>query len=287
MPIVKKLISNKANTMVVKKSATCLFWTLSFGEDIGNLIQGRDMIKLKLFLHNFITNKIQIKLQYSASYHEKLSSWDRKKVMHGGITKTKRVRLRKGSLNIWTIFTKYGDRTRCKCNYCGKDYGCTTKNGTKSLWNHVNFQCTKYMSFSSYLSVTSNLFFHELCSIETNLTSLAKSADSVLSEMTSSMKSKFDKYWEKIEDVNKLLIIALVLDPRYKLDYVKFCFGDMFDDKKTKEMTCDIRELLIQLYECYKGVENILSSEQTSSFISLANVYVEKARISLPFRYLL
>ncbi|KAL5789537.1 hypothetical protein ACOSQ2_004425 [Xanthoceras sorbifolium] len=85
--------------------------------------------------------------------------------------------------------------------------------------------------------------------------------------MTSSMKSKFDKYWGKIEDVNKLLIIALVLDPRYKLNYVKFCFGDMFDDKKTKEMTCDIRLLLIQLYECYKGVENI-------------------SRISLPFRCL-
>ncbi|KAL5820816.1 hypothetical protein ACOSQ3_022698 [Xanthoceras sorbifolium] len=75
--------------------------------------------------------------------------------------------------------------------------------------------------------------------------------------MISSMKSNFDKYWGKIEDVNKLLIIALALDPRYKLDYVKFCFGDMFDDKKTKEMTSNIRELLIQLYDCYKGVDNI------------------------------
>ncbi|KAL5856917.1 hypothetical protein ACOSQ3_004375 [Xanthoceras sorbifolium] len=55
-------------------------------------------------------------------------------------------RLGKGSSNILTIFTKYGDRTIYKCNYCGKDYSCTTKNGTKSLWNHVNFQCTKYMS---------------------------------------------------------------------------------------------------------------------------------------------
>ncbi|KAL5789538.1 hypothetical protein ACOSQ2_004426 [Xanthoceras sorbifolium] len=54
-------------------------------------------------------------------------------------------RLGKGSSNIWTIFTKYGDHTICKCNYCGKDYSCTTKNGTKSLWNHVNFQCTKYV----------------------------------------------------------------------------------------------------------------------------------------------
>ncbi|KAL5743686.1 hypothetical protein ACOSP7_026545 [Xanthoceras sorbifolium] len=146
---------------------------------------------------------------------------------------------------------------------------------------HVFYDIT--VKFSSSLSVTSNLFFHELCSIETELTSLAKSDDSVLFEMNSSMKSKFDKYWGKIEDINKLLIIALILDPRYKLDYVKFCFGDMFDDKKTKEMTCDIREHLIQLYECYKGVENILSSYQTSSSISLANVDVEKTNENLNF----
>ncbi|KAL5827668.1 hypothetical protein ACOSQ3_019510 [Xanthoceras sorbifolium] len=189
-------------------------------------------------------------------------------VMHGDNTNTKRRRS-----SVWTRFTKYGNCTRCKCNYCGKHYGCTTKNGIKSLWNH----------FSSSLSITSNLFFHELCSIETELTSLAKSDDSVLSEISSSMKSKFDKYWGKIKNVNKLLIIALVLDPRYKLDCVKFCFGDMFDDKKTKEMTCDIRELLIQLYEYYKGVDNISNSDQTSSSISLANVDVGKANENFNF----
>ncbi|KAL5818777.1 hypothetical protein ACOSQ4_022619 [Xanthoceras sorbifolium] len=111
-----------------------------------------------------------------------------------------------------------------------------------------------------------------------------QSGDSVLSEMISSMKSNFDKYWGKIEDVNKLLIIALVLDPRYKLDYVKFCFGDMFDDKKTKEMTSNIRELLIQLYDCYKGVDNISSSDHTSSSISLTNVDVEKTNENANFR---
>ncbi|KAL5773321.1 hypothetical protein ACOSQ2_013245 [Xanthoceras sorbifolium] len=144
--------------------------------------------------------------------------------MHGDITKTKRGRLGKGSSDVWTKFTKYGDRTRCN-------------------------------------------------------------NDSVLSEMSSSIKSKFDKYWGKIEDVNKLLlIIALVLDPRYKLEYVKFCFDDMFDDKKTKELTCDIRELLIQLYECYNGVENILSSDQTSSSVSFD---VEKTNENLNFRFVL
>ncbi|KAL5864135.1 hypothetical protein ACOSQ3_001649 [Xanthoceras sorbifolium] len=117
-----------------------------------------------------------------------------------------------------------------------------------------------------------------------NKSKASKSNDSVLSEMISCMKLKFDKYWGKIEDVNKLLIIALVLDPRYKLDYVKFCFGDMFDDKKTEEMTCNVRELLIQLYQSYQGVDNISSGDHTSSSISFTNVDVEKVNENSNFR---
>ncbi|KAK3230682.1 hypothetical protein Dsin_002563 [Dipteronia sinensis] len=93
------------------------------------------------------------------------------------------------------------------------------------------------------------------------LTTLANSQDYLLSGMTDAMKSKFDKYWGKIEDVMTLLIIALVLDPRYKLDSVKFCFGDLLDDNEVKKITCDIKEILIQLYDCYKGVDNISSSD--------------------------
>ncbi|KAK2662327.1 hypothetical protein Ddye_000901 [Dipteronia dyeriana] len=129
------------------------------------------------------------------------------------------------------------------------------------------------------------MFFHELCSIETELTTLANNQDYLLSGMTGVMKSKFDKYWGKIEDVNTLLIIAHVLDPRYKLDYVKFYFGDLFDENKVNNMTFDIKEILIQLYDCYKGVDNISSSDQVSSSIPLANeVDVGKAHENSDFR---
>ncbi|KAK2656068.1 hypothetical protein Ddye_009120 [Dipteronia dyeriana] len=103
--------------------------------------------------------------------------------------------------------------------------------------------------------------------------------------MAVAMKSKFDKYWGKIEDVNRLLIIALVLDPRYKLDYVKFYFGDLFDDSKLTEMTYDIKEFLIKLYEFYKGVDNISSSDQVSSSVPLENEGgVGKSSENLDFR---
>ncbi|KAK0585151.1 hypothetical protein LWI29_023987 [Acer saccharum] len=134
---------------------------------------------------------------------------------------------------------------------------------------HVFYDIT--LKFSASLSVTSNMFFHELCSIATELNTLANSGDFLLGEMAAAMKYKFDKYWGKIEDLNKLLIIALVLDPRYKLDYVKFCFGDLFEENKVNEMTYDIKELLIKLYEFYKGVDNISSSDQVSRSIPLEN----------------
>ncbi|KAK2652789.1 hypothetical protein Ddye_012645 [Dipteronia dyeriana] len=134
---------------------------------------------------------------------------------------------------------------------------------------HVFYDIT--LKFSASLSVTSNMFFHELCSITTELGTLANSGDFLLCEMTVAMKSKFDKYWGKVEDVNKLLIIALVLDPRYKLDYVKFCFGDLFDENKVNEMTYDMKELLIKLYEFYNGVDNISSNDQVFRSIPLEN----------------
>ena len=36
------------------------------------------------------------------------------------------------------------------------------------------------------------------------------------------MKEKFAKYWENFSNVNYLLHVAIVLDPRYKLKYVNF-----------------------------------------------------------------
>ena len=42
-----------------------------------------------------------------------------------------------------------------------------------------------------------------------------------------SMKRKFDKYWGKVEDINKLLLIAIVLDPRYKMEYLLFSLSDI------------------------------------------------------------
>ena len=43
------------------------------------------------------------------------------------------------------------------------------------------------------------------------------------------MKENFAKYWENFSIVNYLLHIAIVLDPRYKMKYVKICFEQVYE----------------------------------------------------------
>ena len=51
------------------------------------------------------------------------------------------------------------------------------------------------LQFYGSLYVTSNVFFHELCVMKTELTNLCESEDPLLSMMARDMHEKFDKYW--------------------------------------------------------------------------------------------
>lgn len=38
-------------------------------------------------------------------------------------------------------------------------------------------------------------------------------------------------YWGKMENVDSCLLIAIMLDPQYKLTYANYCFGDIYEGK--------------------------------------------------------
>ena len=84
------------------------------------------------------------------------------------------------------------------------------------------------MKFSGSTYVTSNKYFTEISGIQDELLLLASGIDSspshkegLLEDMARGMKKKYDKYWGKLEDINGNLFIAVVLDPRYKMGYLK------------------------------------------------------------------
>ncbi|KAK2641769.1 hypothetical protein Ddye_023532 [Dipteronia dyeriana] len=104
---------------------------------------------------------------------------------------------------------------------------------------------------SASLRVTSNIYFKSWCTIRNQLNSLTTERDLLVSKIALSMQQKFDKYWGGLEKPNNLLILAVVLDPRYKLGYVKFRFDSIFGVEESESMISKLKGVLLDLYEWY------------------------------------
>ena len=73
----------------------------------------------------------------------------------------------------------------------------------------------------------------------------------MLKNMATSMRKKYDKYWENIKNINFLLYVVVVLDPCYKLRYIMFSFKQVYENSKAEELTTMVKATLTKLYEHY------------------------------------
>ena len=108
-------------------------------------------------------------------------------------------------------------------------------------------EITKRVSAS--LSATAHTYFHEIGEVNELINELMSSSDFLQQEMGRRMKDKYDKYWgqwhenlelqnetakgkEKVkENMNLLIFVAVVLDPRYKLSqYTEIAIDEMYGD---------------------------------------------------------
>lgn len=94
---------------------------------------------------------------------------------------------------------------------------------------------------------TANLYFIDVIQIRSSIKKWLQSSDDWISLMASKMQLKFDKYWE---ECNKLLTVAVILDPRYKMVIVSYAYKGMYD--LNADFYIDgIREFLVQLFNEY------------------------------------
>ena len=129
---------------------------------------------------------------------------------------------------------------------CGPPVSQDWKNcGVFSKFLMTFYVATKKFSASKY--VTSNIYFHEIMNVHGRLVKWSESPDSILNEMASRMKIKFDKYWDTLEKHNKLMYVVIVLDPRFKLKYVEYCFHKIYSDEIVKSIMTFIRNCLKKL----------------------------------------
>ncbi|KAJ8753935.1 hypothetical protein K2173_000189 [Erythroxylum novogranatense] len=104
------------------------------------------------------------------------------------------------------------------------------------------YELTLRVSGSYY--VTSNTYFSEISTVASNLDQMVNNNDLELSLMASNMKRKRDKYWGNIEKANMFIYIAAILDPRSKLEYVKFAFQQLYNGEDVSRMCHKVRDTL-------------------------------------------
>ena len=78
------------------------------------------------------------------------------------------------------------------------------------------------------------------------------SLDTVLSGMAEKMKSKYDKYWGNIKNTNMMIFIAVVLDPRYKLQLIKWSFEKLYEKEDAEFLTSKVKEMLFKVFDSYR-----------------------------------
>lgn len=105
--------------------------------------------------------------------------------------------------------------------------------------------------------------FSSLCLLHWDLVNWSTKTYTLLDKMATSMLEKIDKYWGPLGKLNKLLMIEIVLDPRYKLDYVFFFFEFSYNCDMVAYLTKEVKDTFLPLYEFYK--KDCLESRQDSN----------------------
>nr|GMC64348.1 zinc finger BED domain-containing protein RICESLEEPER 2-like [Ipomoea batatas] len=94
----------------------------------------------------------------------------------------------------------------------------------------------------------SNFYFMQICAIECLLRENENSDDLINKEMSTRMKVKFDKYWS---EYSIILAIVVVLDPRMKLEIIKFCHVKI-DPVGWKDKLDVVKQKMYELFSCYE-----------------------------------
>ncbi|KAL4378159.1 hypothetical protein GQ457_02G042620 [Hibiscus cannabinus] len=105
---------------------------------------------------------------------------------------------------------------------------------------------------SGSLYVTGNMYLQEIFGIGIMISMKCDSAsDPKLRKMALSMKKKQKKYWGNINNINLMLFIVVLLDPRRKWKYVNWVIEKSFDEDIALELRDRISHALSSMFASY------------------------------------
>jgi hypothetical protein len=132
---------------------------------------------------------------------------------------------------------------------------------------------------SASLHPTVHTTFHDVITMERNINSMfidplmatGSETEFVLADMAANMRVKFMKYYGSFHQMNHLVIIGLVMDPRFKLRNVTHLLRrDGLEEEEVQQRIKQLKGVLMSLYEEYSlkvdgGKQNKSGGKQNKS----------------------
>ncbi|KAL2938242.1 Zinc finger BED domain-containing protein RICESLEEPER 2 [Bienertia sinuspersici] len=120
-----------------------------------------------------------------------------------------------------------------------------------SILPFLKFFYDATLRLSGSLYATSNVYLQELVAISKMIKKKSESSDFSERFMAHGMKKKHKKYWQNVDNMNLMLYIAAVVDPRWKMHYVKWAINDQYELDKSLELHKMVMDTLTSLYGHY------------------------------------
>ena len=124
-----------------------------------------------------------------------------------------------------------------------------------------------------------NIYFPQICEINMALSEWVNSPNEVIQNMAEKMLQKFDSYWSVI---HVIMGVAIVLDPRYKMELLEFYFESIYPMDYFLQVN-RIRNLCYDLVSEYQAKKH---QDSTSSFESQDVVSDGKSKLCDYDRYI-
>ncbi|CAJ2644258.1 unnamed protein product [Trifolium pratense] len=140
------------------------------------------------------------------------------------------------------------------------------------------YEATIVFSVSTEASL--HTAFPHLATIFIELKKSAMNLNGCFATVAKDMLQKYNRYWGNIGNMNQLIYFGVILDPRFKLRYVEWCFEDMYENESAvKEKLLEtINNNLSKMYDCYKQAnDNRNTSRDSASSVVEAASHVQTA----------
>ncbi|KAB2077586.1 hypothetical protein ES319_A06G109200v1 [Gossypium barbadense] len=142
-------------------------------------------------------------------------------------------------------------------------------------WRNVAILCKFFKVFYDVTCVfsgsnypTTNLYFRGVWKVHKVLLGTVKGPYSFLTPMVKQMQEKFNKYWA---EYSLILSCAAILDPRYKLNYVQYCFTTIYGIHASDFVETILSNLRLLFDEYVKKSKSMFSYLAGSSNVSNKN----------------